>query len=241
MARFAPDAVESTSGAFGQYGALGRAVAGTLIVVPINLAVLLEQHSGIFLDIFFQFLQGGGTAAGAKVFVNRIGRPERNLDVPFLVPQQVGAINLPLRSQLAWGCLEIDPARSQNLDVQKDGPAGNNPHFAVAFELEIPRERPLGEPVVTLAVVAVGWAVSIDHLPEIMHRGTSDLIRLIPALYQRRGLDMRCRNQADQNGTSKRNHHDDFTRRPAPRQAAWPSGRLLIYLAKMGFDKFWSI
>ena len=72
-----------------------------------------------------------------------------------------------------------------------------------------------------------------------MHSGTSDLIRLIPALDQWRGLDVRCRNQADQNGISGRNHHDDFTRRPAFRQDAWPSRR--FFLAKIGFIKFWSI
>ena len=73
-----------------------------------------------------------------------------------------------------------------------------------------------------------------------MQRGASDLIRLIPALDQRRGLDVRCRNQADQNGISGRNHHEDFTRRRAFRQDAWPSRRFL-FLAKIGFIKFWSI
>ena len=198
----------STLGALGQGGALRGAMAGALVVAPVNFAVLPEQATGVFLDVAFQFLQGGGGATGAKVFVHCIGCPERNLDVPLLVPQQVRSINPPLRPQHTRRILEIDPARCYDLDVEQDGAADNDPDLAASLELVIPRERPLGDPVVLFAVVAVDRATAVDHLPQLLRRGTGDLIRLILALHRRRCRDMRCRNQADQNGISKRNHHD---------------------------------
>ena len=200
-------------------------MAGALVVAPVNFAVLLEQQPGVFLDVTLQFLQGGGTAASAKVFVNRIGSPERNHDVSLLVPQQVGAIDPPLGLQQAWGGLEIGPARRRDLDVQNDGPAGNDPYLAPAFEIKIPCERPLGEPVIMFAVIAVDRAVAVNHLPQLPQVGAGDLIGLVLAFHHRRRRNMRCRDQQKQNGKPKRNHHSQCYPQTAPRQAVRPSAK----------------
>ena len=198
-----PGGTRSTPGPLGQVGALRGAVAGVLVVAPVHLAVLLKQGTGVFLDVGFQFVQGGGGAADAQVFVNRMGRPERDLDVPLLVPQQVGSINPPLRPQHTRRILEIGPARRRHLDVQQDGTVDNNPDLAAPLELVVPRERPLGDPVVLLAIFAVDRAVAVDHLPELLHGGTGDRIRLIPALHRWRCLGVRRRKQTHQDGKSK--------------------------------------
>ena len=191
---------------------------GALVVAPVNFAVLLEQQAGVFLNVSLQFLQGGGTAASAKVFVNRIGSPERNFGVSLLVPQQVGAIGPPLGLQQAWGGLEIGPARRRDLDVQNDGPAGNDPYLPPAFEVKIPCERPLGEPVIMFAVIAVDRAVAVNHLPQFLQVGAGDLIGLVLAFHHWRRRNMRCRDQQKQNGKPKRNHHSQCYPQTAPRQ-----------------------
>ena len=179
---------------------LRGAVAGAPVVAPVDFAVLQEEGGGVFLDVAFQLVQREGGTADTEVFVDRFGCTDRDLDVPLLVPQQVGPVNPPLRPQRARGVLEIGPARRQHLDVEQHGAAGHDPDLAPPLELVIPSERPLSEAVVLFSVVLVDRAVAVDHLPQLLDGGTGDRISIIAPLHRWRSRGMSRRQQGNQNG-----------------------------------------